>query len=887
MNRNLHDKVKKTFALETAHDLHQEDPSFEAVDFALSQADENVDSHQLSRKRVLVNDVGLSSSPKRPRFDGACFSPLNRDDRNIAEIDGPVAVDAALPSTRGQARYFHAKPLLDHVECTGLHGRRIFMVKSFAPSHAPFNARSLQATSVTLRQCTDVSSAVDQRNLVKEFQELLDDIDVERVREAEARFTRVASNPSLGLSLLQRRNQETSIASDSVDPNQFDTDLWVVKYAPRTFSELLSDERTNRDVLSWLNSFKRLSSARKPSSAMTRPAATDGTHQLLPNRVASDDMTDDEDGASHGTEPKVGHFNRPAGSRRDNPSSLILISGPAGIGKTTMAHVLASHAGYEPLELNASDERARDLVVQRVSDAANMKSLGVGGKRVCVILDECDGLTRQAVDGIVEFLRRGLVCPIIAVCNDVYAPVLRPFRAVSAGMYSVRPPSHDRLVRRLRMIAVKEKIRWESQVFSAIVEAADGDIRSCLHTMQFLHRNHKELTMKQYRSLQGIVGSKDMDERNLFRCYESVFVRSAAVSNVKKRLHTGSTFEIKKLESADAIPFNLLLSLVGDDVEKVVDGCFVNMWFSRFHDPKMGKAAAALDYVTEFDFLTAHNFGMREYYQGWQVDAFHQFCSGNLPLSATIYPKVFAETWKTVQKHSSYLHDITSVLLRPITKEENEGEKGNAVPVIVSSICSRATTWVPLVNRILYPIIRNTSFSLMTAAEKELLSRIVDICATYGISFRSSSQDSQPCLDPPLHLFAPKTLSVPAIPPHLARYIAHEANLETVRRLATSRQSRRPGAKGTETTQNLPPKRLSIVPNSTAQLATATKTVSSSLLTFLSTTRKSADDNCYRGRMKHTGATNQAERQHSMVVYKHQEGYTNAVKKPLKMWDLL
>lgn len=40
----------------------------------------------------------------------------------------------------------------------------------------------------------------------------------------------------------------------------------------------------------------------------------------------------------------------------------VLISGPPGIGKTTAAHLAAKQAGYQPLELNASDARSKKLI---------------------------------------------------------------------------------------------------------------------------------------------------------------------------------------------------------------------------------------------------------------------------------------------------------------------------------------------------------------------------------------------------------------------------------------------------------------------------------------------------------------------------------------------
>jgi len=37
---------------------------------------------------------------------------------------------------------------------------------------------------------------------------------------------------------------------------------------------------------------------------------------------------------------------------------VALLHGPPGLGKTTLAHVVAKHAGYNVVEMNASDDRS-------------------------------------------------------------------------------------------------------------------------------------------------------------------------------------------------------------------------------------------------------------------------------------------------------------------------------------------------------------------------------------------------------------------------------------------------------------------------------------------------------------------------------------------------
>ena len=71
-----------------------------------------------------------------------------------------------------------------------------------------------------------------------------------------------------------------------------------------------------------------------------------------------------------------------------------MLHGPPGLGKTTLAHVAAKMAGYEVLEINASDDRsgsaARDKIVEAV-ETVGIDRRGRRGKERCVILDECDG----------------------------------------------------------------------------------------------------------------------------------------------------------------------------------------------------------------------------------------------------------------------------------------------------------------------------------------------------------------------------------------------------------------------------------------------------------------------------------------------------------------
>ena len=65
----------------------------------------------------------------------------------------------------------------------------------------------------------------------------------------------------------------------------------------------------------------------------------------------------------------------------------------AGLGKTTVAHVIARHCGFRAVEINASDERTATSLTSRINDAVQMQAV-MGDKRPnCVVIDEIDGAT--------------------------------------------------------------------------------------------------------------------------------------------------------------------------------------------------------------------------------------------------------------------------------------------------------------------------------------------------------------------------------------------------------------------------------------------------------------------------------------------------------------
>lgn len=168
----------------------------------------------------------------------------------------------------------------------------------------------------------------------------------------------------------------------------------------------------------------------------------------------------------------------------DEPA--VILHGVPGIGKTTAAHALANDMSWQSMEMNASEQRTKDVVNKVAGGAANMGTLtqGATGRRL-VILDEADSLhgnVDRGGSGAMTSIVKDAQQPVILIANDFYemSNTLRN----SCKSIEFELVSQSEIESLLHDICDEEGIQCTDRAVSTIAEKADGDVRAAVNDLQ-------------------------------------------------------------------------------------------------------------------------------------------------------------------------------------------------------------------------------------------------------------------------------------------------------------------------------------------------------------------------------------------------------------------
>ena len=215
--------------------------------------------------------------------------------------------------------------------------------------------------------------------------------------------------------------------------------MWSEKYRPQNISDMLGNEDSRSSIIEWFTKWKK------------------------------------------GTKP-------------------LLLVGPPGIGKTTIAYLTAKQFGYDMIGLNASDVRSKSRINEILSPVlSNISVLGIP----MIFIDEVDGIHGRGdyggAEALIEILKEPTV-PIILASNSDISDKMKSIKKVVKTI-SFRPIPPRLLKTYLENILKKENVTLSPGSMIKVIDRSRGDIRSMINLTQSLVTGFNPQTEKSFENI--------------------------------------------------------------------------------------------------------------------------------------------------------------------------------------------------------------------------------------------------------------------------------------------------------------------------------------------------------------------------------------------------
>jgi putative ATPase len=192
--------------------------------------------------------------------------------------------------------------------------------------------------------------------------------------------------------------------------------------------------------------------------------------RLRPQRL--EDFVGQEDVLGKGTALRLA-------IEEDRVGSMILF-GPPGSGKTTLARIVANQTGAEFEELSAVSASVADV---RATIARARERLGASGLRTILFLDEIHRFNKAQQDALLPAVEEGVLTLIGATTENPYFEVNSALLS-RTQIYELEPLSDDELAIVVRRGSTELETDLTDEIVGLIARRAGGDARNALNILE-------------------------------------------------------------------------------------------------------------------------------------------------------------------------------------------------------------------------------------------------------------------------------------------------------------------------------------------------------------------------------------------------------------------
>lgn len=215
--------------------------------------------------------------------------------------------------------------------------------------------------------------------------------------------------------------------------------MWSEKYRPQNISDMIGNEESRSSIIEWFTKWKK------------------------------------------GTKP-------------------LLLVGPPGIGKTTIAYLTTKQFQYDMVGLNASDVRSKSRINEILSPVlGNVSILGTP----MIFIDEVDGIHGRGdyggAEALIQILKEPTI-PIVLAANSDTSDKMKSIKKVVKTI-SFKPISPRLLKIYLENILKKENVTLSPGSIIKVIDRSRGDIRSMINLTQSLVTGFNPQTEKSFENI--------------------------------------------------------------------------------------------------------------------------------------------------------------------------------------------------------------------------------------------------------------------------------------------------------------------------------------------------------------------------------------------------
>lgn len=198
--------------------------------------------------------------------------------------------------------------------------------------------------------------------------------------------------------------------------------------------------------------------------------------------------------------------------KNDNLPHSILLIGKHGVGKTTIARLIAKEMDVHKNDIHEIDAASRNSKENILEISKQSRAFPLNSDKKIFIIDECHMLSKSAFNSFLKLLEEPPDHVLFFLCTTELAEIPATIQS-RCQLHQLKNISYKDIYERLELICKKEKIITDVTVLNHIVINADGSLRDAISELEkFISYSNGNLSKENLLRSLGIISLYDLQE---------------------------------------------------------------------------------------------------------------------------------------------------------------------------------------------------------------------------------------------------------------------------------------------------------------------------------------------------------------------------------------